>query len=338
MKKLLVIVAACALLLGMAVPAMADMSWGGGIIWSYITGFDPEAGKGASGYYWSWTDVTFTPDDYNTIYAAFGSYAGFAKWGPDQFYVSTDVGSLLGLPIGVTNKAGMLVFAAREFQASASGVEMFYEIWTSHLVAGINGWNLGLDLGAATANVYISIGDNFGAVAGQTAPAIAAIFNVPEAGPADIEAYYIIKGSTEFKGVFGANAKLALGFMDAAVGFAYDVAETTGWDWMYGVGVSLPVSIATLSVGIDGDSADILDDVGIVADAGLTDLFGATAAVGLALGEGDDAFQGADVSAYLTAGDATWRLGYIITDLGYAWGSVAGLPEGGLYTTVSISW
>lgn len=335
MKKLLVIVAACALLLGFAVPAMADVSWGGGIIWSYITGFDHEAGKAANGYYWSWTDVTYTPDDYNTVYAAFGNYAGVGNtWGTDQFYISTDVGSLLGLPIGVTNKAGMIAWATREWQASASGVEMFYEIWGgSALTGAINGWSLGLDFGAATVTTYMSIGD-----LGAGTPTIVAIAAIPEAGPADIEAYYAIEGSDEFKGQFGLNAKLALGMINAAVGFNYDVSETLANAWMYGVGVSLPVSIATISVGIDGDDVNILDDIGVVADASLTDMIGATVAAGLKLADGADTFQGLDASVYLSAGDATWRLGYIVTSNTYSFGSVAALLDGGLYTTVSISW
>jgi hypothetical protein len=335
MKKLLVIVAACVLLLAFAVPAMADVSWGGGILFSFITDF---GGTSAWNYWWAWNDVTVTPDDYNTVYAAFAGNA-VTSWNVDQFNLKTDLGMLLGLPIGLTNTIGTQYVVPREFQASATGNEMTYEVWTTYQIYQYNGIKLGLDLGAATIDISTSIGQDFNSVEADNQAVISVFANVPEAGPADIELYYIIAGDPDFKGQLGVNAKLDFDPLTAAAGFWMDVAKASGYEWIYGVGAKFAVSdMLNVSAGVDGNDIDILNTVGICADASLTDVFGATVAAGLSFAEGTDSFQGVDVSAYATAGDATWRLGYIVTSNGYAWGTTAALLDGGLYIVGTITW
>jgi hypothetical protein len=142
--------------------------------------------------------------------------------------------------------------------------------------------------------------------------------------------------NADMKGAFGADVKatdLLNGMLGLAAGFKYDsVAET----WAYGVGASVKYNIVTAGVSLNGNDVDALNQMGIDVDAALTEKYGATFAMGLSFAEGADTFQGADISGYVKAGGATWRVGYIITENGYAYGSNVAAPEGGLYFSAGI--
>ncbi|MGQ9616732.1 MAG: hypothetical protein ACUVWJ_10090, partial [Spirochaetota bacterium] len=186
------------------------------------------------------------------------------------------------------------------------------------------------DFGPATLDVGIGFGQGVG---GND---LGLLLTVPEVGPASLEVFYMAPNNDDFKGKFGVDVKAADlldGMLGLAAGFMYDTVNEV---YAYGVGASVKYNIVTAGVSFNGNKDNPMNQMGIDVDAALTDQFGATFAMGLSFAEGADTFQGADISGYAKAGGATWRVGYIITENGYAYGSNVSAPEGGLYFSAGI--
>jgi hypothetical protein len=351
MKKVILLIMAALLVVAFAVPAMADMpdhpvgSAAGdveltrGMNGTFITGFAPAEGKASFGYWYIYMDVVADVDEYNTLLFEFGlwnaSTAGTAgSVTVDSAYMDTDLGAYFGLPVGVVARLGNWWLHTRDFEATWSEVESSWqEQWYQ-----INGVQGELDFGIGSLTVATSIGEDW-AGDGGTHPVQAAILNMPELGPVDLQAFLYSVGQTDFKPLIGANVKVSFEPVDVAAGFAFDMAEGAhiAGDWGYGVGAAATLGAFRAGAALNGNSNDALNSINIEAGYELTEFLRADAGVGLSLAEGADTFQGAEVSVALMPGESEWRFGYIITQAAaYEYLSKFGQVDGGLFIQGSL--
>ncbi len=301
MRKLLVVLSAL-LLVAFAVPAFADVSWTGEFTFGGITTFSE--GEGAYDYGNLYTDAEWSVDDYNTVLFEFvGSVGG--SWTVDAAYLSSDLGSALGLGVGLTVKTGYTSLGTNAYSVSGNGYEAVVDFSTDE-----NGLFFSFDLGTATLDAGFTWADNDYGV----------VLTVPEVGPAEVSVSYIINnpiGESDFDGVFGAEAEVSeIGPASLALGFYYDVPNEA---WAYGLGVSAGFGIATVGACLNGNDTDALNDVGIDLNLAPADEYGIDVGIGLSMAEGAETFQGADVAAYYKVGASTWYVGYLVTDQGYSY-------------------
>lgn len=330
MKKLVLILTAVAVLVAFAVPALAsDASWAGEFTFGGITPF--EHSEVNNGYGNLYADVTYGVDDYNDVVFEFAGNVA-TGWTVGAAFLKTAVGDYLGLAIPLSAKAGFTSLYSSKFEVSGHAWE---RTPIRSNIAG-NGFYFNADFGMAV----VDFGFNMEAGGTDAAPMIdyGVLITLPEVGPAFVEAFYMINDNHEFKGAFGVDGNAAFGPAKAAAGFKYDTLMET---WAFGVGASYSVSIATLGVSLNGNDVDAINMLGIDANIAPSDMYGADVAVGLGLAENAETFQGLEVSAYLAPGASKWRVGYLVTDQGYAYASQATsfaepLGGGGLFLACDI--
>jgi hypothetical protein len=345
MKKVILLIMSALLVIAFAVPAMAGVTFSGRILDSFITGFAPKEGKAAYNYYYLYIDMVAEVDEYNTVTVEWwgAPAAAGAAWPGylDAAYLTTDLGAALGFPVGLESQIGNFWACGRKWEATWSAIERgagFSGNGMDRQCNEINGIQAKLDFGVGNVAVGTSIGENFGPNAGETAPVQYIILGLPELGPVDVEAYIYGVGDTEFKPVIGADAKVSIEPVDAAVGFDFDL-DTSNWD--YGVGARASFGMFGVGAGICGNNTDVLDSINLEATAELAELgagtVGVDAGVGLALYSGaPQSFKGADISVYYKPGASTWRVGYVITQDSYGYMTVAAIKDGGLYVASDI--
>jgi len=349
MKKLGIILTAAVVLFAFAIPAFAaEDTITGEFTFGAMTPFD--ADKGAIGFSNMYADVSLAVDDYNTVLFELAGSKVFTQsviasidptaadpadmvtmgaiFSVPYFQLETDVGGALGLPIDLTNTAGLTSLWSRKYEVTGHA----YERTKVRSAIDPLAWKFAVGTDMVTATFALGFGEG-----ADTLNDIGVLVDVPEVGPASLEAFYLVQDNADYKGKFGIDAKatdLVGGMLGVAAGFMYD---TLLEGWAYGVGASVVYEPVTAGVSLNGDDTDTIDLLGIDIDAALTDTYGATVAVGMDLDGTADAFQGADISAYAKTGAATWRVGYVITDgNGYTYGCAVGGPDGGLYLNADI--
>ena len=344
MKKVILLILSVLLIVALAVPAMADVSWSGRILASMVTAFAPKEGKAISRYYYAYTDLTAEVDEYNTLVFEFtADQTGGARgnWGVYAAYIDTDVGAYFGLPVGVMGRLGNFWACTRKYEATWHATERA----PLRQCNQINGVQATLDFGMGALAVGTSIGDNFAPVAFPlaTLPVQYAIVTLPELGPVDLEAFLYGTGQQDFKPVLGADAKVVFDPVTVAAGFGFDLAKDeavthlSGNDWAFGVGAAADLGMFRAGAALNGNSTDALDTVALEAGAEVMEGLRADVGIGLSLAEGDDTFQGAEISLALEPGASTWRVGYLITTVGYSYLSVTSLTDGGLFVQGDLS-
>lgn len=339
MKKVILLIMSALLIIALAVPAMADVSWSGRLLGSMVTAFAPKEGKATYSYYYLYTDLIAEVDEYNTLTFEFGGNAASAggtsnAWVVDAAFIDTDVGAYFGLPVGLMATFGNFWACTRKYEATWHATERAPIRQCNH----INAVKATLDFGMGDVAVLTSIGDNFGA-AGHTDPVQAVILNLPELGPVDLEAFMYGTGQEEFKPVIAADVKIGFDPVDVAAGFAFDLAEGAHLpgDWAFGVGAAADLGMFRAGAAINGNSNDALNEIALEAGAELMEGIRADVGAKLSLASGADTFQGAEVSLALEPGASTWRIGYIITDNSYSYTSVTSLQKGGLFVQGDLS-
>jgi len=333
MKKVILLIMSALLIVALAVPAMADVSWSGRLLGSMVTAFAPKEGKATYSYYYLYTDLTAEVDEYNTMVYEFGGWAASAggtsnSWVVDAAYIDTDVGAFFGLPVGLKSTFGNFWACTRKYEATWHATERVPIRQCNH----INGIKADLDFGMGDIAVLTSIGDTFVGV-GNTNPVQAVIITLPELGPVDVEAFLYGTGQEEFKPVIAADVKVAFEPVSVAAGFGFDLAQGAHLpgDWAYGVGAAADLGMFRAGAAINGNSNDALNSLTLEAGAELMEGIRADVGVGLSLASGMDTFQGAEISVALKPGAAEWRVGYIITQNAYSYCSVTSLTDGGLF-------
>jgi hypothetical protein len=351
MKKLVLICSAVVVLIAFALPVFAMEMYApevrnakleeeeinpGGFSgeFTFGTSTDFDAANGTAAFANMYVDGHVYPGMYNSVFfrmtgaGTFSAASQLLWFQVTYFSLTTDVGAFFDLPIGLENTAGMDSLYSREFEVTGHTWE------STQIETGIDplAWKFAIDAGMVTVDIGLGFGEG-----DEALNDIGFVVTVPEVGPASLEAFYLAQDNADYKGVLGIDAQ-ATDLMDmigVAAGFAYDtVAEI----WKYGIGASVAYMGATVGAGIRGMDGATLDDIWVDADYSFGD-FGVTAAFALsesqAGGDGIE-FLGVDLSAYVSVEDATWRVGYVITDWAYTYGGAAMGPEGGLYVVCDI--
>jgi len=324
MRKVILLIMSVLLVVAFAVPAMADVSFSGRILDTFVTAFAPKDGKATSNYYYLYTDLTAEVDEYNTVLLEF--------WGSPTVPTAGVQPFPGGIWVGVVARLGNFwVSAGRKYEVTIRATER-----AGYTDSQINGINATVDFGIGNVAVGTSIGDSWGPVAAQTLPAQQLILNLPELGPVDFQAYLFSRGQEEFKPQFGANAKVMIDPVSAAAGFYYDMAgETYG----YGVGATASFGMLKVGAGLNGNKDDALNFLNLEAGAEVIENVGVDVGVGLGLGSGyTETFDGAEISAWVAPGASTWRVGYTITSgNAYTHTTTAMLADGGLFVQGDVS-
>jgi hypothetical protein len=360
MKKLLVVFTAI-LVVAFAVPAFAtDMrglhdemmathsadAWSGEFTFGGITGFDKDKVNNAFGNLYA--DVFFMVDDYNKILWEFVSTVDTGGAG-GAFMITaanleTDLGMALGLPVGLTTRAGLASIWTRKFEVTGHATERPVRPYMDG--AGVFG---SVDVGMAIIDLGIGFEiDPLGLAPEQD---YAVFVQLPDiAGMLSAEAGYFITDNDDFKGqlTFNVQALDIADMIDAAASFTYDTAAAGGIGaekWFWGLGVKGNVSMFGIGVGINGMEEAAVSNLTVDVNVAITDMFGVDVGVGLGLSDALDTFGGIDPSVYLTTGAATWRAGYLYqaSDInGYLYTApvaAAAAPDGsGLYISVDLDW
>jgi hypothetical protein len=339
MKKVILLIMSALLIVAVAVPAMADVSWSGRLLGSMVTAFAPKEGKATWSYYYLYADLIAEVDEYNTLTYEFGgnatSLGGVSQpWVVDAAFIDTDVGAFFGLPVGVVGTFGNFWACTRKYEATWHATERAPIRQCNH----INGIKATVDFGMGNVAVLTSIGEAWSG-APQTDPVQALILNLPELGPVDVEAFLYGTGQSEFKPVIAADVKVAFAPVDVAAGFGFDLAQGAHLpgDWAFGVGAAADLGMFRAGAALNGNSNDALNSLTIEAGAELMEGIRADAGVGLSFASGADTFQGAEVSLGLEPGASTWRVGYIITENSYSYTAVTSLAKGGLFVSGDLS-
>jgi hypothetical protein len=267
MKKLLIL----SVLLGlMALPMFAsDFSFGGDVTFGFIGDFgDTENEK------WDATfDVMATIDDYNSLTINADGLEALDFGGISKILVTTDVGMLFGLPVGLVVNWGYDDPDMNEFQnISAYGNEDPIDF------APTEYW--GLDFLVSYEFIEAEFAFNPTATTDLSGDPTAGIgfllagvaVKEPIAG-LNAEVYYFQGGGLtpfdEFSdGAIGFDAAYAGEFggfgLEAGAYFGYNLSDV-GDAWVYGVGLEGAYSVATVTVGLVGDETDVLDNVSATA-------------------------------------------------------------------------
>ena len=253
MKKLLVL----SVLLGlMALPMFAsDITFGGDLTMAFIGDFGDDFNDTQT----VTVDIKATVDDYNSLVIEFDHLDALNV--PDKAVVTTDVGMWLGLPVGVSVTWGWDDPDVNEFQ----GVSAYSNEEVLDVSSGDN-WMLDFLLSASFFEVELAFtpGIAGGATNGEILAGVAVKEPIPgmnaelyywqgDVAAVDVYDEGWILFDTGYAGDFG-------GFgVAAGAGFAYPLLDTN--DWNFGVGLSGTYSVATVTVGLDGNETDTLDDI-----------------------------------------------------------------------------
>jgi hypothetical protein len=358
MKKLVLILSAVVVMIAFAVPSFADMydpdqrmaklaeeeaavlKASGELTFGTVTPFD--APNGAIGFYNFYVDFTMWPDEYNSVLIELAGDGAMGNWGDKAlissgpnaripyFELTTDVGSFLDLPVGLKNTAGRTSLYTNKYEVTGHAYERNkVRTWIDPLA-----WKFAVD--ADVVQVTAALGFGEGAEALNDIGVYAFVPAV--ADMADIEIWYLAQDNADYKGKFGASAKVTdiADMIGVAGGFVFDTVEGAVPEWAFGIGASAAYMDYTLGVSLNGDDVDTLDQFGIDADAKFGD-FGANAALGMSFADGADTFQGAEIAAYIVIGNAQWTAGYTIADgTGYAYNPAVAGPDGGLFVNADI--
>jgi hypothetical protein len=339
MKKLLIL----SVLLGlMALPMFAsDFSFGGDVTFGFTGDFgDNEAEKFDATF-----DVKATIDDYNSLTINTDGLESGAWTGITKILVATDVGALLGLPVGVVINWGWDDPDRNEFQnISAYGNEDPIDF-----SAPVTGEYAGLDFLVSYEFIEVEFAFNpGGTVTGVNNGVLLAglALKEPIAG-LNAEVYYF-QGETaidEFgDGIIGFDAAYAGDFggfaVEAGAVFDYNLSDV-GDAWAFGVGFEGAYSIATVTVGLDGNETDTLNSVSatvVVAPIDLLDIY-----AGMWYSMALEDLAEVDLGANAHLGAVEMYLGYLVgSDLllsGDNFNSPAGLgTESGAYVKFDVNY
>jgi hypothetical protein len=334
MKKLLIL----SVLLGlMALPMFAsDITFGGDATFGMIGDFgDNEAEKRDLTL-----DINAAIDDYNSLAVSLNGLET-STVGLDKALVSTDVGKWLDLPVGLVIHWGYDDPDANEFESiSDYGNEEAFDF--SPLVY----WGFGFVLSYEFIEVEVA----FDPIVPATEDGVLlAGVAVKEPIPGlNAEVYYFQNEAVDTfdQGIIGFDAAYSAEFS----GFALDVGADFGYwldptalepDWAFGVGFSGAYSIATVTMGLYGDSNDTLSNIsatGVVAPFDLADFY-----AGLWYDMANSELAEVDLGVNAHIGAVEMYVGYLIDGdspvaAGDNWNSPAGFGDNGAYVKFDVNY
>jgi len=314
MKKLLVLSALLGLL---ALPMFAsDVTLGGDLTYGYIGDFGDT--------YWRTTTITTdfkaAVDDYNSLVIEMDWLD--ATNAPDKAVVTTDVGMWLGLPVGLKVLWGWDDPDANEFQSvSGYGNEEVFDLslgdsWCLDFLLSASFFEIELAM-TPTGAAFDTATDALGPVAGAAGELLAGLAVKEPIPGLNVEVYYFQNGAAYDafdQGLVAFDAGYSAEFsgfaLDVGAGFVYDMADAPAHDWLYGVGLSGSYSIATLTVGLDGNADDILNSVSATAVVAPIDMLDIYAAMWYDMANSDMVEVDLGVNAHM--GATQLYVGYLI--------------------------
>ena len=315
MKKLLVL----SVLLGlMIMPAFAsDVTLGGDLTYGFISDFSGEAAGFAEDAFLS-TDLTAVVDEINTVKWSYdwidtGSAPSF-----DKVVVIHDLGAWLDLPVGAVLTVGLDDPDANEYQSlSDLGNEEVFNFSPAEY--------LGFDLLVDADMVQFELAMDPGYKDASTGALLIGLA-APDLMGASAEVYYFQNGSAldEYgEGQVGLDAAYATEIsgiaLDAGVGFKYDLNDAATDAWAYGVGLAVAYDMFGLSLGIDGNETDVLNQISGTVSVDPVELATLYAWFLMNFAEAaDEVFQSAEIGVDAHVGAADMYVGYQITNGVYA--------------------
>jgi hypothetical protein len=311
----------------------APLKMSGEFTFSTMTPFD--AVDGAIGYANMYADFVLYPDEYNSILIEIAG-AGATGFSSNVITVpywelTTDVGKALDLPVGLMNTAGKTSLYTNKYEVSG----LAYERTLVRTAIDPLAWKFKVTTDKVQATAALGFGEG-----ADTLNDIGLYVFIPAVGPAEVELWYLVQNDADFKGKVGGSVKakgLLNEMLDVAGGFVFDIRDGAIPEWAYGVGANVKYNKIRAAVSLNGNDVDTLRQLGFDANFAATDVFGLDAAVGLALADGADTFQGADISVYAKVGAAKWSVGYVIADgTSFAYVPAVGGINGGLYVAADI--
>jgi hypothetical protein len=357
MKKFTVL-AVLALMVAVAMPVVAtDLSWKGEFTYGSITDFTNAESAYGNAYY----TLVGHIDDFNTINAriaaaftnvavvsvldssgtaqtvnAFNAYL-------NKFYLDTDIGKALKLPIGLVTSMGWLDPTFTNYDPSGYGNE------------GVAGFDPGTRDSAkilvtiAPVNVMLAFSPNSNALPLSTVNPLVLLDVYGAFGPISASAgwYATALGATNGLGKLGLAVAFSQAFGDLTPtvdleGY-YDLTAPAAKALGYGAGVKVAyTTMVSAAVAIDGWDAPGLD--ALSANVGFVPVktFGADVGFKMNLATGASDF-GLDISAWTLFGVSKLRVGYLYSSTTGADGygslnapTAAGLKNGGLYFTMDV--
>jgi hypothetical protein len=379
MKKLLIVLSALVLAVAFAVPASAMMYdsegitskmvdeespaavWHGEVTFGWITPFASEDAN--IGFDNSYIDVSLWPYQYNVVtFRLAGDLFGVSPlagglWFADYLYLTSDLGAWFDLPVGLKNTLGITSLYSRKYEVTGSALER--DLIRSDIDP--LSWKIEVDAGMALITAGIGLGENDAPAGDSTYADIGVVVEVPEAGPVDLEVFYLAENDPDLKGRLGGDVKLVdmIPMVDLAAGFMFDTTDAAGTEdlvgedyieeWAYGIGAAITYSMATIGVAIDGNDRDALNRLDVDGKVELMEVMdggiGVQGAFRLSFADDiaatpivdeSETFQGAEIGVYVEVNTATWKAGYVISDQLYKYASAVDGPDGGLFLTVDI--
>jgi hypothetical protein len=340
MKKLLVLSALLGLL---ALPVFADhvtVDFGGDHTWGVMSDFGTNV-KETLDLTW---DVMVGIDDYNSfVWSIKGLEFGLTTL--DKALVTTDLGMWLGLPVGFKLNWGYDDPDANEFQnISGYGNEEIFDFSPGEY------WGLDLLLSFAS---FFEVEVAFDPDA-ENGGSLLAGLAVKEPMPGlNAEVYYFQnqsssdvfdQGRIAFDAAYATEvAGIAL---KAGAAFMYDMADAATDAWIYGIGLVGSKGMFKVTVGVDGNETDALDELTATVDVSPVDM--ATIYGGLDLDLRDAApetLYNVDLGVNAHIGLVEAYVGYLITTVGGG-GQVGykapddkpALADGGFYLKFDVNY
>jgi hypothetical protein len=341
MKKLLIL----SVLLGlMALPMFAsDITFGGDATFGFIGDF----GDNEAETHDLTLDINAAIDDYNSLAVSLNGLENTTAGstvGLDKALVTTDVGAWLGLPVGLVVNWGYDDPDANEFESiSDYGNEEIFNFSPQ------NYWGVEFMLSYE----FIEVEFAFDPIIADTEVGLLlAGVAVKEPIPGlNAEVYYFqgnsALGDTFDEGLLGVDAAYSTEFsgfgLDAGVGFVYDMADAADPAWSYGVGLAGSYSIATVTVGVDGNENDFLNTVSATVVVAPVDMLDIYAGMWYDLVTLEDLLE-ADLGVNAHIGAVELYVGYLVTEYGTderfnsPGGTVGAVPDGGAYVKFDVNY
>ena len=325
MKKLLIL----SVLLGlMALPMFAsDITFGGDLTYGFIWDLENGLGETTTATF----DIKAAVDDYNSLVIELNTLNDPI---PDKAVVTTDVGMMFDLPVGVKVLWGWDDPDINEF----GGVSGYSNEEVIDVSTGDN-WCLDFLLGASFVEFELAFTPS-SAAAGELLAGLAVKEPIPGM---NAELYYWQGGAdyadgwiifdTAYGGEFGGFA------VDAGVEFVYPMLDANLWG--YGVGLSGAFSIATVTVGVAGTEDDILDNISATAEIAPFDL--ATIYAGLWYDMAGEAMREVDLGVNAHLGATEMYVGYLVDGdsalgAGDNYNALVSTGDNGLYFKFDINY
>jgi hypothetical protein len=341
MKKLLIL----SVLLGlMALPMFAsDFSWGGDLTFGFIGDFGDNEGETSTVTF----DIKATVDDYNSLVIEVDLLDNAV---PDKAVVTTDIGGWLGLPVGLTTNWGWDDPDANEFHAISNygneevfdfskgdyfGHQFLLSVSMLEVEVAFNpGYNDGIgplttDYGALLAGVAVKE-----PIPGLNAEVYYYQGGTSAAGAPEVDEFDLgqIMFDAAYSGEFG-----GIG-LDVGAAFFYNMDDAAAYAWAFGIGMAASVSMFDITVGVDGNENDMLNELSATVEVAPVDL--ATIYAGLYYSGANSELNEVDLGVNAHIGAAEAYIGYVVTDTGSGdnYNSPAGIPDGGAYIKFDINY